>query len=81
MKMPNQPVKVIVSNNSALVALYTQNGKGKIAEALTTLIESDRIRNISTQVIYMDDTATMNALSAPVVTDPMNAKQNKDAVD
>ena len=79
--MPNQPVKVIVSNNSALLALYTQNGKGKIAEALKTLIESDRIRNISTQVIYMDDTATMNALSAPVVTDPKDSKQNKDAVD
>jgi hypothetical protein len=73
-------IKVIVSNKSAMEALYG-NKTADVTAALDRLIEADKGRDIQTLVVYLDDSGEMNRLNAPPVTDPANENQVKKAVD
>jgi hypothetical protein len=70
--------KVIVSNQSALQAKY-HGDVNLITGALSNLIASDQNRGTATEVIFLDDAASMSMIGTPV-TDHTSAHQNKDAV-
>ena len=72
--------KIIVSNKSALQALYGEN-LDNIGVALDALIASDNKKKINTQVIYLDDQKLMESFNVPYVSDKNNEEQNKEAID
>ncbi|MCP5106201.1 MAG: hypothetical protein GY950_22635 [bacterium] len=72
--------KVIVSNKSAMEALYGDKF-GDVTAALKKLTASDEKKGLKTQVVYLDDAEAMKKLNAPPVTDPAAQNQNKKAVD
>lgn len=72
--------KVIVSNKSALEALYVDKIT-LVTAALNKLIASDKKKGIETRVVYLDDVKAMKELNVSPVTDPGNGKQNKKAID
>lgn len=72
--------KVIVSNRSALSALYG-NDISFVDAALNTLIGSDQRRGINTQVVYLDDKVRMQQLKAPPVSNAGSDQENKAAID
>lgn len=72
--------KVIVTNVSALRKKYGK-GLAQIQTAWKKLIAADKLRNLKTRVIALDSVATMKKFKVAAVTDPADAKQNKQAID
>jgi hypothetical protein len=72
--------KVIVTNNSVLVAKYG-DGAADIELALGELVDADKTRGVVTRVVSLDDPIAMGSLGAPVVTDPTDQQANKAAID
>jgi hypothetical protein len=72
--------KLILTNRSVLQVKYG-TGLGKIDVALTALIAADKVRGLATKVVALDDAVQMKALGAPVVKDPSDPAQNKNAID
>jgi Peptidase family C25 len=73
--------KVIVTNRSALRAKYKAKGWKRIQEALDALIAADAARDVQTEVVFLDDKAGMKRRGVAAVTNPLDAKQNKQAID
>ncbi|MCK1511361.1 hypothetical protein IVB22_01990 [Bradyrhizobium sp. 190] len=73
--------KIIVSNRAALTAKYGSAGVGKIKQAVTALIAADEKRGIKTRLVYLDTAAAMKNFRGKAVTDPADARQNKEAID
>src|SRR5690348_2234534 len=72
--------KVIVTNVAALRKKYGK-GLSQIQTAWKKLIAADKLRHIKTRVIALDSAAAMKKFKVAAVTDPANAKQNKQAID
>jgi hypothetical protein len=72
--------KIIVTNVAALRKKYGK-GLSQIQTAWKKLIAADKLRNIKTRVIALDSAAAMKKFKVAAVTDPTNAKQNKQAID
>ena len=73
--------KVIVTNLTALKQKYQAAGVKAIQAAVQDLIAADKQRGLITTLVALDDKAGMKKLSAPVVTDAADPKQNKRAID
>ena len=73
--------KIIVSNLSALKAKYKTAGVAKIKKACDDLIAADKKRGLATRVIYLDDAKAMKKVGGAAVTNPIDPKQNKRAID
>jgi hypothetical protein len=73
--------KIIVSNHSVLVSKYGTKGLAKITKALALLKKADSKRGIKSQVIYLDDKATMKKVGGIAVFDAASPKENKAAID
>jgi hypothetical protein len=73
--------KIIVSNRSALAAKYGSDGVAKVKKAVAALIAADAKRGIKSRLVYLDDAVGMKGYKGKAVTDPSNARQNKEAVD
>ncbi len=73
--------KLIVSNKGALRRKYGAAGLKQVNAALAALVAADRKRGLRTKVLYLDDSRSMKAAGAAVVTEPGNPRQNKAAID
>ena len=73
--------KIIVSNRAALTAKYGSAGVGKIKQAVTALIAADAKRGIKSRLVYLDDAVAMKSFKGKAVTDPVDPRQNKEAID
>jgi hypothetical protein len=73
--------KVIVTNMTALKQKYAAAGVKAIQKAVTQLIAADKKRGLETILVALDDATAMKKLKAPPVKKPLDAKQNKQAVD
>lgn len=73
--------KVIVSNRSALVAKYGNSGLTAIKSALSKLKAADRQRGLITRVVYLDDSAAMKKLGGKAVSNRLDPRQVKTAID
>ena len=73
--------KIIVSNRAALTAKYGSAGVQKIKQAVTALIAADATRGIKSRLVYLDDAVSMKSFKGKAVTDPTDARQNKEAID
>src|SRR5215218_6333305 len=73
--------KIIVSNRAALTAKYGSAGVGKIKQAVTALIATDAKRGIKSRLVYLDDAVAMKSFKGKAVTDPVDPRQNKEAID
>jgi hypothetical protein len=72
--------KLIVTNISALTTKYGA-GVAQIQKAVKQLIDADKARGLTTIQVNLDDAAAMSKLKASPVTDPVDQKQNKAAID
>ena len=72
--------KILITNVPALRAKYGV-GFTKIQAAIKSLIAADKKRGIATVLFDLADAAAMKAVKGKPVTQPANARQNKDAVD
>ena len=72
--------KILITNVPALRAKYGV-GFTKIQAAIKSLIAADKKRGIATVLFDVADAAAMKAVKGKPVTQPANARQNKDAVD
>lgn len=72
--------KLIVTNVAALTRKYGKQHKS-ILNDLKKLQTYDRQRGLATQLVFLDHAKDMAQYKAKPVTDPENAKQNKDAID
>ncbi|UYQ91327.1 hypothetical protein MKQ68_14635 [Chitinophaga horti] len=72
--------KLIVTNLAALTRKYGSKHKSILSD-LKLLQASDKKRGLGTQLVFLDKAADMQKFKAKAVTDPANAKQNKDAID
>jgi hypothetical protein len=73
--------KILIANQGALQAKYKAAGLAAIQKAVASLIAADRARGIKTDIIYIDDAASMIAIGGSPVADPKDEKGAKDAVD
>ncbi len=73
--------KIIVSNRAALTAKYGSAGVQKIKQAVTALIAADAKRGIKSRLVYLDDAVAMKSFKGKAVTDPVDPRQNKEAID
>src|SRR5512142_605206 len=72
--------KVIVTNNSALMAKYGEAGSAKISSALKKMIASDAKRGLTSKVIALDSKTSMAKYGTPV-SSYTNARATKSAID
>lgn len=79
--MADKVDKAVLTNITALQAKYGSAGVTNIQNALNSLVAADQKRGLATKLIALDDTTAMKALAAPVVVDPKDPQQNKNAVD
>jgi hypothetical protein len=73
--------KVIVTNQTALVAKYGSDGTRKILSAVQGLISADKSLGLLTRLFLLDDAAAMKKVGGMPVSKATNPKQNKDAID
>ena len=73
--------KAIIVNLSALRAKYGPAGLASIRAALARMTDADRARGLSTRLVAVDRTATMDSVHGPTVRDPTDAPTVKAAVD
>ena len=72
--------KVMVTNGRVLKKKYPRGAK-KLQTAIKRLIAADKKRGVTTKLIALDNKTQMKKLRAPVVKDPSDPKQNKQAID
>jgi hypothetical protein len=72
--------KLVVSNRQPLLAKYGAS-IAAVDQALASLTAADAARGITTEVVYLDDPALMNPLGAPPVTQALDPRQSKAAID
>ena len=75
------PVKLILTNEGALNVKYGADYQLHIVPAINALIASDKARGISSILLAIDDSATMQGVQGQPVTQHQNQQQNKRAVD
>ena len=73
--------KAIIVNLSALRAKYGAVGLASIRAALARMTDADRARGLSTRLVAVDRTVTMDSVHGPTVRDPADAPAVKAAVD
>ena len=73
--------KIIVTNRNALIKKYDDKGLSRICKALTELSASDKECGIKTSVIYIDDKSSMKKVRGKAVTNAIDHRQNKEAID
>lgn len=73
--------KVIVTNITALKDKYGATGLSKIHTAIKRLIAADKKREISTVLVALDNKKEMSAVQGTAVDDPLDPRQNKNAID
>jgi len=73
--------KIIVTNNSALLAKYGAGGVRAVRAAVSRLIAADRKRGLNSRLIALDDARLMRSFSARPVSHGGSARQNKQAID
>jgi hypothetical protein len=73
--------KIIVTNRKRLLSKYGNEGFKTISEALTVLADADDRRGISSNIVYLDDSAQMKKVRGKIVTDALDPYDNKNAVD
>ncbi|MFG1213201.1 C25 family cysteine peptidase [Xanthobacter flavus] len=73
--------KAIIANRSAMVGKYEAAGVDAIEAALQRLIAADGKRHLTTEILYIDDTAHMAAFGASPVLGPADERGAKAAVD
>jgi hypothetical protein len=72
--------KIIVTHRSALRAKY-KRGWSRITQALEALAAADAGRGLETEVVFLDDRPGMKRFDAAAVTDPLDPRQAKQAID
>jgi hypothetical protein len=73
--------KIIITNLAALKTKYGTAGVKEIDTAIKTLIEADKARGLTTQLVALDSVAAMKRVDGKNVTNPTDPKQNKVAID
>jgi hypothetical protein len=73
--------KVIATNRGALRAKYGAAGLEAIRKAVADLVAADATRGLRSRLVFLDDAATMKRFGGRAVTDAMDPRQNKAAVD
>lgn len=73
--------KVLLTNLGVLKAKYGSAYATTIKPAIDALIAADKARGIITLLIALDNATTMKKYSGKAVKDPLDPKQNKQAVD
>ncbi|GHF25804.1 hypothetical protein GCM10010218_03130 [Streptomyces mashuensis] len=74
--------KIVAANFAAMQHKgYTEAGLTSLRTALATLVEADRGRGVDTTVVDLGSPDDMARYGAEAVTDPADARRNKDAVD
>jgi hypothetical protein len=73
--------KLIVTNVAALRGKYGAGGVAAIRRAVARLIRSDGRRGLVTRLLDVGSGAAMAAIGAPEVTNALNVRQNKAAID
>ncbi len=73
-------LKLILTNVSRLQGKYGA-GFASIQTQIDKLITADQARGLETRLIALDDPAQMQTLKAPAVTNVLDPKQNKRAID
>ncbi len=73
--------KVIITNISALIEKYGNDGVQKIKDAIADLIAADNNRGLVTALYALDDATVMQQFGVAPVTTPTDPKQNKDGID
>jgi hypothetical protein len=73
--------KIIVTNRKRLLSKYGNEGFKTISQALTVLGNADKRRGISSNIVYLDDSADMKKVRGKAVTDALDPLQNKKAID
>ena len=75
------PLKIVVTNQTALTHKYGVAGWASIRRALTALGAADAARGITTQVVCIDVASDMAAYRAVPVASPTDERGAKDAID
>ena len=57
--MPKKSQKLVVTNKTALRSKYGQEGLKKVLAAVRQMKQADRKRGLETEIIFLDDPATM----------------------
>ena len=78
--MPGKVDKVIVTNFGALHGKYGA-ADANVHAALTRWVQADLQRGLVTEVVAVDDAASMQAAGGPAVTNALDCAQNKQAID
>lgn len=73
--------KIIATNRGALVAKYGTAGMKSIKTALNALVQADKLRALTTRVVFVDDAKQMQAMGAVPVANAGNCRENKTAID
>jgi hypothetical protein len=73
--------KLLISNRGALVAKYGAPGATSIVGALTALIAADKKRSITTELVFLDEAASLRAFGATVLKRVADERGTKDAID
>lgn len=73
--------KVIVTSRSALVAKYGNAGLAKVKAAVDAMIAADATRGIKSRLVYLDHATAMKRYKGKAVTDPLDVRQVKAAID
>jgi hypothetical protein len=73
--------KIVVSNRSALTTKYGTAGVTKIKAAISALIAADAKRGFRSRLVFLDDAVAMKRFRGRAVTDHLNERQNKEAID
>src|SRR5690242_20410881 len=73
--------KLIVTNKSALIKKYGNQGLPSIEQALSILISADKQKGLETKVIYIDSQDDMKQFGNTRVENALDAQSNKEAID
>ena len=73
--------KIIITNATAMLAKYGQEGYAAIRAAVDRIVAADAGRGLRTAVYEIDQAAQMATIGAQPVDNPESARQNKMAVD
>lgn len=75
------PLKIVVTNVSALQAKYKAAGVAEIRAAINKMVAADKKRGLTTRLIAVDDAAAMKRVKGAAVAVASNPRQNKEAID
>jgi hypothetical protein len=79
--MPDKVDKLIITNFAALNRKYQSGGLNEIRAGIDRLIQADKQRGLDTQVLGLDNPATLQGLSVSPVSNAADPNQNKSAID